>query len=233
MDATWDLTVSSLTKRRFAIWRFDSRGEQAQDVLFARRELRQLHARAGRLARLELAEEARCEARREDVLALRDPPQRRDELRRRRVLEEIARGAGAHRVEEQLGVGEGGQHDDAQLRQRRAEGARGVDAAPDRQLDVHQDEVGPESRERVRVDVAGVPVARHPEVRLRVQTLDQPVTEDRMVLHDDDPGASVGHARALSGPGPVAVNVAVGERAGAARKPPGRGISGDVRGRAC
>src|SRR5688572_19588692 len=60
--------------------------EEAEHLLFPRRELRQLRARRDGLPGLELAKEARRQVRREHVLALDDPAKRRDQLERRRVL---------------------------------------------------------------------------------------------------------------------------------------------------
>ena len=129
------------------------------------------------------------------MLALHDAAERRHQLDRRRVLEQIADRSRLHGVEQQLGVGERGQHHDAEIGQRGADRTSGVDAALPGELDVHQDQVGRQPAERLGVDGAGVPVPDAPEIGLRVEALDQPVAEDRMILDHDDADAGGCHAR--------------------------------------
>src|SRR5207247_2635637 len=122
-------------------------GEELQDLLLARGERVELLAVALLLAlALELAQHAPRDLARQHRLARGGPLDRRADLVGRDVLEQIADGAGLERREHPLGVREGGQHDDADLRVLLVERARQLDAALARQLDVHEDDLRPPVR---------------------------------------------------------------------------------------
>src|SRR5262249_35926593 len=116
----------------------------------------------------------------------RDAAHGGDQLGCRRVLQHVSGRTRLHRGEEQVGVGEGGEHHHAEVGQGFAQGSRRVDAVHVRQLDVHQHEVGGALAERVHVDGGGGAVTHHRQVGLGVETLHDPVAEERVVLDDHD-----------------------------------------------
>jgi hypothetical protein len=103
------------------------------------------------------------------------------------LLQDIAGGAGHDRGEERLVVGEGSEHQDLRVWQTRTDLPGGLDSAPVRQANVHDDHVGPgplHADDGV-FDVPGLPDDAH--IRGLLEQGFDPVADDFMIIDQDHP----------------------------------------------
>src|SRR3954471_3169883 len=110
-------------------------GHQVHDLPLARRQ-------GGHLRRCPRREQDAVEARVDVRAALRDPLDRADELGHRARLQGVAARAGVEPAVEQLGVAVAGVEDDAEVGPAGEQRPRQLDAAPVRELDVDDRDVG-------------------------------------------------------------------------------------------
>ena len=141
---TWVLTVASLRNSAPAISAFDRpRAIEPEHVELPARELRQRGGNAGVRAwpAHVVGDQPARDLRREQGIARRHDAHRLGELRGRRVLEQEAARARAHRLVDVLVEVERGEHEDPGPRLAGDEPARRLDAVQPRHAHVHEHDV--------------------------------------------------------------------------------------------
>src|SRR3954453_5783423 len=153
-------------------------GHQVHDLPLARRQ-------GGHLRRRPRREQDAVEARVDVRAALRDPLDRADELGHRARLQGVAARAGVEPAVEQLGVAVAGVEDDAEVGPAGEQRPRQLDAAPVRELDVDDRDVGHGVLDEVQPggDVAGGAQDLH---ALALQQRREALTHRLMVVDDDE-----------------------------------------------
>src|SRR3954453_2631538 len=153
-------------------------GHQVHDLPLARRQ-------GGHLRRRPRREQDAVEARVDVRAALRDPLDRADELGHRARLQGVAARAGVEPAVEQLGVAVAGVEDDAEVGPAGEQRPRQLDAAPVRELDIDDRDVGHGVLDEVqpRSDVAGGPQDLH---ALALQQRREALTHGLVVVDDDE-----------------------------------------------